>query len=84
MIEVRDIYKSFEKLEALNGVTTTINKAKVVVSHEMGFAKEVADRVIFMDEGKIIEEGTPGRLFDHPQEERTRTFLNRVLNPTNA
>jgi ABC-type polar amino acid transport system ATPase subunit len=79
MIEVRDIYKSFGKVEALNGVTTTINKAEVVVSHEMGFAKEVADRVIFMDEGKIIEEGTRGRLFDHPQEERTRTFLSRVL-----
>jgi glutamine transport system ATP-binding protein len=51
----------------------------VVVSHEMGFAKEVADRVIFMDEGKIVEEGTPGRLFDHAREERTRTFLSRVL-----
>ncbi len=42
----------------------------VVVSYEMGFAKELADRVIFIDEGKIIEEGTPGRLFDHPREER--------------
>ena len=51
----------------------------VVVSHEMGFAKEVADRVIFMDEGKIVEEGTPGCLFDHAREERTRTFLSRVL-----
>jgi len=51
----------------------------VVVSHEMGFAKEVADRVILMDEGKIIEEGDPERLFDHPREERTRTFLSKVL-----
>ena len=51
----------------------------VVVSHEMGFAKEVADRVIFMDEGKIVEEGTPDRLFDHAREGRTRTFLSRVL-----
>jgi ABC-type polar amino acid transport system ATPase subunit len=51
----------------------------VVVSHEMGFAKEVADRVIFMDEGKIVEEGTPDRLFEHPREERTRTFLSKVL-----
>ncbi len=51
----------------------------VVVSHEMGFAKEVADRVIFMDEGKIVEEGTPDRLFDHAREERTKTFLSRVL-----
>jgi ABC-type polar amino acid transport system ATPase subunit len=79
MIEVRDICRSFGKVEALNGVTTTINQAEVVVSHEMGFAKEVADRVIFMDEGKIIEEGTPGRLFYHTPEERTRTFLSRVL-----
>ncbi len=51
----------------------------VVVSHEMGFAKEVAHRVIFMDEGKIVEEGTPDRFFDHPREERTRTFLSKVL-----
>jgi polar amino acid transport system ATP-binding protein len=51
----------------------------VVVSHEMGFAKEVADRVILMDEGKIVEEGTPQGLFDHPREERTRTFLSKVL-----
>ena len=51
----------------------------VVVSHEMGFAKEVADRVILMDEGKIVEEGTPQGLFDHPLDERTRTFLSKVL-----
>ena len=51
----------------------------VVVSHEMGFAKEVAHRVIFMDEGKIVEEGTPDRFFEHPREERTRTFLSKVL-----
>jgi len=51
----------------------------VVVSHEMGFAKEVAHRVIFMDEGKIVEEGTPDRFFEHPGEERTRTFLSKVL-----
>lgn len=51
----------------------------LVVSHEMGFAKEVADRVIFMDEGKIVEEGTPEALFNHPREERTRLFLSKVL-----
>jgi polar amino acid transport system ATP-binding protein len=51
----------------------------VVVSHEMGFAKEVADRVIFMDEGKIVEEGTPDQLFNNPREERTRVFLSKVL-----
>lgn len=51
----------------------------VVVTHEMGFAREVADRVIFMDEGKIYEEGTPGEIFDNPQTPRLKQFLNSVL-----
>ncbi len=51
----------------------------VVVTHEMGFAKEVADRVLFMDGGVILEEGTPEQIFDHPKEERTKEFLSKVL-----
>ena len=51
----------------------------VVVTHEMGFAREVADRVIFMDEGKIYEEGTPEEIFDNPQTPRLQQFLNSVL-----
>ena len=51
----------------------------VVVTHEMGFAREVADRVIFMDEGHIIEEGTPQEIFDQPKQQRTRDFLKKVL-----
>ncbi|MBY0014562.1 amino acid ABC transporter ATP-binding protein [Paenibacillus typhae] len=51
----------------------------VVVTHEMGFAKEVADRVIFMDQGQIVEEAAPAEFFASPKEERTRTFLSRVL-----
>lgn len=51
----------------------------VVVTHEMGFAREVADRVIFMDGGYVIEEGTPEELFDHPQQSRTKYFLSKVL-----
>ena len=51
----------------------------VVVTHEMGFARQVADRVIFIDEGVIVEQGTPAGLFDAPQEERTRKFLSKVL-----
>ena len=51
----------------------------VVVTHEMGFAREVANRVFFMDGGGILEEGTPEQLFDHPQEERTKAFLSKVL-----
>ena len=51
----------------------------VVVTHEMGFAKEVADRVIFMASGKIVEEGTPEQIFEHPQQPRTQEFLAKVL-----
>jgi polar amino acid transport system ATP-binding protein len=51
----------------------------VVVTHEMGFARQVADRVIFIDEGVIVEQGLPDELFDHPKEERTRRFLSKVL-----
>ena len=51
----------------------------VVVTHEMGFAREVADRVIFMDEGQIVEEGTPAEIFNNPQHPRTQDFLKKVL-----
>lgn len=51
----------------------------VIVTHEMGFAREVADRVIFMDDGYIVEEGTPEEIFKHPKEKRTIDFLNKVL-----
>lgn len=52
----------------------------VVVTHEMGFAKEVADRVVFVDDGQILEEGTPEQIFEHPQNERLQDFLNKILN----
>ena len=51
----------------------------VCVTHDMGFAREVADRVLFMDEGKIVEEGTPAEIFSDPKEQRTKDFLNKVL-----
>ena len=51
----------------------------VIVTHEMGFAREVADRVIFMDEGVIVEEGTPEEVLNNPKEERTKSFLDKVL-----
>jgi polar amino acid transport system ATP-binding protein len=50
-----------------------------VVTHEMGFAREVASRVLFMDEGKIVEEGTPEHFFTSPEEDRTKLFLSQVL-----
>lgn len=51
----------------------------IVVTHEMGFAREMADRIIFMDEGQIVEIGTPEQIFNHPENERTRDFLDKVL-----
>ncbi len=51
----------------------------VVVSHEMGFARRVADRVIFMDEGRIVEEGTPDKIYDDPDHERTKAFLAQII-----
>ena len=67
--EVLDVMKQL----AREGMTM------VVVTHEMGFAREVADRVLFMDFGKLIEEGTPEHFFTSPREERTKLFLNQVL-----
>ncbi|GIN63652.1 glutamine transport ATP-binding protein GlnQ [Robertmurraya siralis] len=67
--EVLDVMKTLAK----EGMTM------VVVTHEMGFAKEVADRIIFMDEGQIVEEATPAEFFSNPKEERTRIFLSRLL-----
>ena len=67
--EVLDVMKNLAK----DGL------AMIVVTHEMGFAKEVADKVIFMDQGVIVEEGTPEDVLEHPKEERTKSFLSKVL-----
>lgn len=69
---VGDVLEVMKQLAA-DGMTM------VVVTHEMGFAREVGDRVVFMDGGYIVEEGQPDELFDRPQEERTQDFLNKVL-----
>jgi len=50
-----------------------------VVTHEMGFAKEVSDWVVFMEEGRVVEEGTATHFFTHPEEERTKLFLSQIL-----
>lgn len=55
------------------------NITMICVTHEMGFAKQVADRVIFMDDGQIIEEGTPEHFFENPENERTKLFLSKIL-----
>ena len=68
--EVLDVMKALAK----DGMTM------VVVTHEMGFARDVADRVLFMSDGVITEEGTPEQIFDNPQQERTKAFLSAVSN----
>ena len=55
------------------------NMTMVVVTHEMGFAKEVGDRILFMDDGQVMEQGTPDEIFNHPKSERTKDFLSKVL-----
>ena len=67
--EVLDVMKQL----AQGGMTM------VVVTHEMGFAREVGDRVLFMADGKIVEQNTPAEIFSHPREERTKAFLSKVL-----
>ena len=54
------------------------NTTMIIVTHEMSFAKEVSDQVIFMDDGYILEQGTPEQVFEHPREERTRHFLGSL------
>lgn len=68
-----------EVLEVMKDLANTSGMSMVVVTHEMGFAREVADRVIFMDQGVIAEEGTPEEMFSNPKNERTRSFLKRIL-----
>ncbi|WP_132221164.1 amino acid ABC transporter ATP-binding protein [Laceyella sacchari] len=67
--------------EVLDVMRTLANEGMtmVVVTHEMGFAREVADRIIFMDGGRILEDATPDQFFNHPKEERTRIFLSKIL-----
>jgi putative glutamine transport system ATP-binding protein len=67
-----------EVLDVLVGLSKE-NITMVVVTHEMGFAKQVADRIVFMDGGQIIEEGTPDEFFSNPKNERARSFLNKVI-----
>jgi ABC-type polar amino acid transport system ATPase subunit len=69
---VREVLDAMKQL-ARDGMTM------IVVTHEMGFAREMADRVIFMDEGRIVEAGTAADVFDRPREQRTREFLGKIL-----
>lgn len=67
-----------EVLEVMKGLAKE-GMTMIVVTHEMGFAREVSDRVIFLDSGRIVESGTPGEIFNHPRHPRTQEFLAKVL-----
>ncbi len=69
-----------EVLDAMRELAAT-GMTMICVTHEMGFAREVADRMAFFDEGALVELGTPDQLFNHPKEERTRMFLDQILEP---
>jgi ABC-type polar amino acid transport system ATPase subunit len=69
---IREVLEVMEEL-AHSGMTM------LVVTHEMGFAREVADRIVFMDAGEIVEIGTPEHFFTDPQHERTKLFLKQIL-----
>ncbi len=67
-----------EVLDAMHELAAT-GMTMLCVTHEMGFAREVADRMAFFDEGMLVELGTPDQIFNNPQEDRTRTFLEQIL-----
>jgi ABC-type polar amino acid transport system ATPase subunit len=68
-----------EVLVVMRDLANEFGMTMVVVTHEMQFAREVGDRLIFMDEGKIVEQGVPADVLDRPQQERTKRFLRRSL-----
>ena len=68
-----------EVLDVMIRLASEKNITMVIVTHEMGFARQVADRVIFMDDGRIVEEGSPEHFFTNPTEERTKAFLSKIL-----
>ena len=67
-----------EVLDVMQGLARS-GMTMIVVTHEMGFAREVADRLVFFDEGAVVEQGTPQHFFENPQEERTKLFLSQIL-----
>jgi general L-amino acid transport system ATP-binding protein len=68
-----------EVLDVMKALAKEMRMTMICITHEIGFAKEVADRVLFFDEGRIVEEGPPEELFSHPKEERTQRFLDQIL-----
>ena len=67
-------------LDLISDINKKLNITVVIITHEMGFAKQVSNRVIFMEDGLIAEEGSPEEVFKHPKNERTKEFLSKVVN----
>ncbi|MBP9597331.1 MAG: amino acid ABC transporter ATP-binding protein, partial [Fusobacteriaceae bacterium] len=68
-----------EVLQVMKNLAVKHGMTMIVVTHEMGFAREVCDKVVFMADGRIVEEGKPQDIFDNPQNERTKEFLSKIL-----
>jgi ABC-type polar amino acid transport system ATPase subunit len=68
-----------EVLDVMKALAREMRMTMIVITHEIGFAKEVADRVLFFDGGLLVEEGTPEEFFSRPKEERTKRFLDQIL-----
>jgi ABC-type polar amino acid transport system ATPase subunit len=66
-------------LDVMKALALDMGTTMIVVTHEMGFAREAADRMVMMDDGRIIEEGTPEHFFTSPDNERTKQFLSKIL-----
>jgi len=66
-------------LDVMKSLAHDMHMTMIIVTHEIGFAREVADRAVFMDEGRILEQGPPREMFENPKEDRTREFLSRIL-----
>ena len=81
IVELQDVHLSFGANEVLNAIKELAREGMtcILVTHEMRFARELADEVIFTDGGKIVESAPPAQLFDNPQQERTKAFLSQVL-----
>jgi ABC-type polar amino acid transport system ATPase subunit len=68
-----------EVLDVMKALAREVRMTMIVISHEIGFAKEVADRVLFFDAGRLVEEGTPEEFFSNPKHERSKLFLSQIL-----
>ena len=77
-MRLQELLNKYDELDVIKELSQE-GLTMVIVTHEMNFAKEVADKIIFMDGGIVLEEGTPTEIFDNPKEERTKEFFSKIL-----